>query len=140
MQQYQMMEQQGELTLMNLIFNIREKNSFDISNFFLFRQGRSLDRQITTQDIDCLRVCANIKYQIPNMIRYRLPCPLHIFKYVFRRLLLYSHGLLTKRETRSQQMSWGRFVSLVFLKNRKDTFYIYFSLRYVLLNFLLSIS
>ena len=94
--------------------------------FFLSRQGRSLDRQITTQDIDCLRVCANIKYQIPNMIRYRLPCPLHIFKYIFRRLLLYSRGLLTKRETRSQQMSWGRFVSFAFLKNRKDTLYIFF--------------
>ena len=32
-----------------------------------------------------------------------------------------------KRGTRSQQMSLGRFVSFVFLKNRKGTFYTYIS-------------
>ena len=37
----------------NKYANIVETNA---SNIFYCRQGRSLDRQITTQDIDCLRV------------------------------------------------------------------------------------
>ena len=50
----------------------RRLNISDILNIFLSRQGRSLDRQITTQDIDCLRVRTD---QISNIILY---CSLYI--------------------------------------------------------------
>ena len=49
------------------VLQIFLRHMCEIYIFFYYRQGRSLDRQITTQDIDCLRVRGRIMMRITRL-------------------------------------------------------------------------
>ena len=86
-------------------------------NFFLSRQGRSLDRQITTQDIDCLRVCVN---QISNIILY---CSLYIRHtyncYIASLVIITISMTMVRRTNRWRWESWKFIDEIIDHKDMK---------------------